>query len=159
MREQLVDEILTSVAKGAVDPGTLQMMRILRVFRCLRALRALRFLRNNVTLRIVMSTLVNAAAPTGVSLCLAGLLVAIVSNLGQSLFSPELPGTKPLPACRDGPQRLGLRPASSPAGQTPVTWARHRSRLGLAGRQQRLAVAAHRRCAAVDRTGPVRGDR
>ena len=29
-----VDEILTSVARGAVNPGTLQMMRILRVFRC-----------------------------------------------------------------------------------------------------------------------------
>ena len=85
-----VDEILTSVARGAVNPGTLQMMRILRVFRCLRALRALRFLRENVTLRMVFSTLGNAAAPISITMVLALLLVAIIANLGQSLFSGEL---------------------------------------------------------------------
>lgn len=66
------------------------MLRILRVFRCIRALRALRVLRENITVRIVMSTLINAASPIGITMLLAFVLIAIISNLGQSLFSGVL---------------------------------------------------------------------
>jgi hypothetical protein len=38
--------------------------------RCIRALRALRVIKNNTTVRIVMSTLLNAASPIGICMLL-----------------------------------------------------------------------------------------
>ena len=66
------------------------MLRILRVFRCIRALRSLRFLSSNMTVRIVLSTLLNSASPISITTMLAFTVICIIANLGQSLFSGAL---------------------------------------------------------------------
>ena len=86
----LVDEFVSRFLAGVLSDGSLSVLRILRVFRCIRALRALIFLRNNLTLRMVVSTFLNSMSPISITLTLEFVLVMIIANLGQSLFSGQL---------------------------------------------------------------------